>query len=180
MRPKGRTLATLALLGAALSAAAGCSPWSTYPPVEVSAAQKLTRPTFEPVPTVMATAIRYARSTYLEGREVAINLPRGAPAEAYDKVFAKLDAEGGGGRPMTVPGEPALHIVEVRTRAMDAQVDLIYPRADGLNQFVTLTLRREVFEDWRVKSARPWRLRNVELPQPNYVPPPATDEKPAS
>jgi len=61
----------------------------------------------------------------------------------------------------------------VRTRAFDAQIDVIYPRPDGLNQLVTLTMQREVFKDWRVTTTRPWQIRNVEAPAANYVPPTA-------
>jgi hypothetical protein len=150
----------------------GCSPWATYPPVESKTAQALTKPTFEPVPTVMAVAIDYARDNYTPGKELPINLPDGADWEVYDKVFTKLAH---GGTPMTKRGEPALCIQEVRTRAFEAQVDVVYPRADGLNQLVTLSLEREVFKDWRVKSARPWQIRNVEMPDPHYVGPTAEE-----
>jgi hypothetical protein len=63
----------------------------------------------------------------------------------------------------------------VRTRAFEAEVDVVYPRADGLNQLVTLELERELFKDWRVKSARPWQLRNVEMPEPTYIAPTAEE-----
>lgn len=157
-----------ALLAAgALVIAAGCAPMSTYPPVETKAQASLTKATYEPVPTVMAAALRYADEHYANDRDMAINLPPGAGWEAYDKVIDKL----GWGRPMTDPAEPAFHIKEVRTRMMDAQVDMVYPKASGLNQLVTLTLRRSVTENYHVKSTRPWQLRDVELPEPHYVPP---------
>jgi hypothetical protein len=151
---------------------AACAPSSTYPPVETTA--RLTKPTFEPVPTVIATAIRYAQENYTKDQDVAINLPPGVPAAAYDKVFAKL----GGGRPMMNPDEPAIHITEVRTRNFNAQVDMIYPRADGLNQFVTLSMKRSVLENYRVERARPWQLRDVASMAPNYVVPQVTADEP--
>jgi len=157
----------LLALGAAL-VMAGCSPWSTYPPVETRAAQALSRPTFEPVPTVMALAIDYARTEYLPGKDLAINLPQGANWEVYQRVFGKLE---GGGRPLIDDKEPAIHIKEVRTRSFDAQVDLIYPRGDGLNQLATISMHSEVFKDWRVTSARLWQIRDVQTPEPHYIPP---------
>ena len=90
----------------------------------------------------------------------------------YEKVFTHLD----GGRPMQIPGERAIHITEVRTRAMHAQVDMMYPTPKGFYQFVTLTLERSVLESWRVKSERKWAMRDVRPPTPNFVPPPPTDE----
>lgn len=164
-------LKLLAASGGLAIVLAACAPSSTYPPVETTA--RLTKPTFEPVPTVIATAIRYAQQNYVKDQDVAINLPPGVPAEAYDKVFAKLE----GGRPMTVEGEPALHITEVRTRNFNAQVDMIYPRADGLNQFVTLTMKRSVLENYHVVRARPWQLRDVTAMAPNYVAPPVEEQE---
>lgn len=147
---------------------AGCSPWATYPPVEVKAAQAMTRETFEPVPTVMALSIEYVRDTYLPGQDLAVNLPAGSGWQAYEKVFEKTAASD---RPLMQASDKAVHVKEVRTRAFDAECDVIYPRADGLNQLVTLTLQREVFKDWRVKSARLWQIRDITAPDPSYVAP---------
>lgn len=160
----GRMCPAWTILAFLTACFAGCQQWSTYPPVELTA--RLNRPAAEPVPTVIAQAIGYARAQYLNGEEFPINLPKGVPAEVYDKVFEKL----GGGRPMERPDEKAIHITEVRTRALNAQVDMIYSRPDGVPQFVTLSLEHGVFEKWRVTSARPWAIRNVEVPEPNYVP----------
>lgn len=142
----------------------GCSPSGTYPPVEITG--KLIKPTHEPIPTLMAVAIRYARENYGKDQDLAINLPAGTTAEAYETVFKKV----GGGRPMMDSGEKAIHIQEVRSRNFNAQVDLIYPRADGLNQLVTLTLHRGMLEKYRVERARAWQIRDVEAPEPSYVP----------
>lgn len=164
-------VAALALL-APIVLLSACSPWATYPPVETKAAQALAKPTFEPVPTVMAVAIDYSRDNYTPGKELPINLPAGADWEVYDKVFTKLAH---GGTPMTKRGQPALCIEEVRTRAFEAEVDVVYPRGDGLNQLATLQLERELFKDWRVKTARQWQIRSIEMPDPNYVPPTAEE-----
>lgn len=157
---------TLVAVGAALIVVWGCAPSATYPPVETTA--KLAKPTFEPVPTVLATAIRFVQENYTHDQDLAINLPQGVPAEAYDAVFAKL----GGGRPMTLAGEPAIHIQEVRTRNFNAQADVIYPRADGFNQLATITMKRTVFQNYRVERVRPWQLPDVVAMTPNYVAPP--------
>jgi hypothetical protein len=150
---------------------AGCSPWATYPPVEVAPATMVTRPTFEPVPTVMTLAIKYARSEYASGQDLAVNLPLGADWQTYEKVFERLD---GGGRPMMQPGEAAIHIVEVRARAFEAEVDLVYPRPGGPNQLVTLFMHRG-FNDWEVKNTRQWQIRDVLTPPPAYVAPSAEE-----
>ena len=151
---------------------AGCSPWATYPPVEVKPAQAMTSETFEPLPTVMALAIDYARAECVPGKNYPVNLPAGSGWQSYEKVFEKTQ---GDDTPMKTVGEPALHITQVRTRAFDAEVDLVYPRGDGLNQLVTISLNREVFKDWRVMSARLWQIRSIEIPDPTYTPPSAEE-----
>lgn len=148
----------------------GCQQYATYPPVEVTA--RMQRPAAEPVPTIIADAVLYARDNFVGGQALPINLPEEVPATVYEKVFTHLD----GGRPMQIPGERAIHITEVRTRAMHAQVDMMYPTPKGFYQFVTLTLERSVLESWRVKSERKWAMRDVRPPTPNFVPPPPTDE----
>ena len=168
----GRSTIAALIVGLVIVVATGCSPWATYPPVEIKPAKQLTRESWEPVPTVMAVAVQYARDTYTKDQDLAINLPEGTPALVYDKVIAKV----GEGRPLRNAGEPAIHIKEVRTRGFDAQVDLVYARPDGMHQLVTLTLNRTVFQSWRVVNARPWQLRDFTPPAPNYVPPPV-DEK---
>jgi hypothetical protein len=145
----------------------GCSPWSTYPSIETPMATKLTRPTFEPVPTVMAESIKYAREHYIKNEDLPVNLPVGANWKVYDAVFEKL----GSGRHMTEVGEKALHITEVRTRGFDAQVDMIYPREDGLYQSVTLTLSRSVVDPFHVTTARQWQVRDLKSPEPTYIGP---------
>ena len=147
-----------------------CAPWSTYPPVETAMAQKMSKETFEPVPTVMAVALQYGRDHYAGGREVAINLPEGTPAAAYDKVIKKL----GWGHPLMMPTDEALHVITVRTRGMNAETDLIFKRSDGLNQMVTLKMSRGAFQKYKVTDARLWQMRDLKAPQPNYTPPPAS------
>lgn len=164
-------IAVLSLAALVTGLIGGCAPMSTYPPVETAAATAITRPTFEPVPSVMTAALEYAQANYAQERDLAINLPEGAPVELYDIVLERL----GGGRPMRVPEEPAIHVTQVRTRAFNAQVDLLYPRVDGINQTVTLTLRYNLPDGWRVTDAREWRIRHVAAPAPSYVEP-ASDE----
>jgi hypothetical protein len=116
----------------------------------------------------MVIAIEYTRDNYVTGKDLPINLPEGANWEVYHRVFDKLAH---GGRPMTVKGEAAIHVKEVRSRAFDAQVDVIYPRGDGLNQLATITMQSELLKDWRVTGARPWQIRDVQTPEPNYIAP---------
>jgi hypothetical protein len=168
MRRSLTTALWSAILTVLVIGAGGCSEWSTYPTVEVKAGTVLARPESRTVVSVMAASVKYAQDNLVAGQDLAINLPKGANAESYDKVFAKL----GGGRPMLDDGEPAIHLQEVRTRGMHAEADLIYSRTDGLNQLVTLRLERTLFETYSVKDHKVWQLRSVAAPMANYVPPP--------
>ena len=169
--------ASLALL--ALTALGGCQQFATYPGVEVTSGFQ--RADAEPVPTILACSVRYARDRYLDGEMLPINLPEKTPASVYDKTIAHLT----GGkteeplpecRPMIFPEERAIHFTEIRTRAMHAQVDMIYPTKDGFYQFVTVTLERTVIHPWRVKGDRKWLVRKIEVPGPNFVPAPPEEE----
>jgi hypothetical protein len=160
----------LVVISASLSA---CAPWATYPPVESKAFQSMSRETFEPVPTVMVVALQYGREHYANDQEVAINLPEDTPAAAYDKVIKKL----GWGRPLMLPTDDALHIIEVRTRGFNGEVDMIYQRSDGLHQMVTISMSRTVVNRYKVTGTRVWQLRDLKAPQPTYVPPPPKPEK---
>ena len=167
-----RPMTTLAAIGGAMILLSACAPSATYPPVETTA--RLAKPTYEPVPTVMATAIKYVRENCTPGQDLAINLPAGMSSEVYDKIFQKL----GSGRPMTMPEELAIHIQEVRTRNFNAQVDVIYPRVDGFNQLMTITMKRTLLENYRVERVRPWQLTDVMAMAPNYVAPPPPPVEP--
>jgi hypothetical protein len=156
-------LAAVSLLGA-------CSPWQTYPNVESSLSIGSAKT--EPVPSLMAESIRHSHDkwgnrTYSQ-TEPVINLPEGTPAEVYVTVTEKL----GGGQPMMSPGQPAYHVTQVRVRALDAEVDLMYPAGDGLMREATLYFEKDVWSKFRVTGVRPWRVPVRETPPPHYTPEP--------
>ena len=66
---------------------AGCAPYASYPPIENTAA--VTDPTFEPVPTVITTAIEWARARESSSNEEptsAFLLPVGTSNKAYEQI----------------------------------------------------------------------------------------------
>lgn len=155
--------ASLVLVAVGLTA--GCAPWATYPPIEHTS--KLINPNFEPMPSLMADAVRYAKETYGTVPDVTFNLPAGMSYKVYDKVIAKL----GYGRPMQPEDTLAYHITAVRTRGPEAEIDVIVPRADGLHELVTIRFQQKFAKGYQVESAREWRVR-ADPPPANYSAPP--------
>ena len=152
-----------AIVGLVLITLTGCASMTMYPPppgfegvVDASA---------EPIPTLMAKAIRYAQIHYngSVGEDIAINLPQGTPGVVYYAVSQKL----GGGHPQFDSDEPAYHIVEVRFWDMEAAVDIYYPRQGIYHDFVTMKFTKDLFGSYTVKHTRFWRI-SKNPPEPNY------------
>lgn len=162
-------LAALALLVLGALILPGCSGWATYPPIE--GATQIGHPKLEPVPSIMAEAIRYAHDRYLHDGEIVFNLPEGCGSEVYESVKLRLNSPA---RPLLEAGQPAVHVNAVRIRAMDAQVDVVYPRSDGHYELVTLFMRQKFLHKYEVRDTRLWRI-HVSPPQPRYEPPPAPE-----
>lgn len=149
-----------AVLAALPLAASGCAPMRTYPPVE--GAREFPWPGAEPIPTMARRAIRYERLRTSDDGPLYVNLPPDTPVVVYDKLFALLrDAE-----PMLQEDDPTYHIIQVRARGIQGEVDLVYSHPDQEPRFVTLSMKRD-FMDWRVEDRRVWRI-DVDVPAPNY------------
>jgi hypothetical protein len=163
--------AAVGLVFAAIGAA--CTPMATYP--KIDGAVDWTGPKVEPVPRLMAEAIRYAWEHNGGEGEPAVNLPPGTPAPVYHVVIARI----GAGHPLTDHNEPGYHVETVRVRGMSGEVDLVYPGAAGQNEYATFFLNRGITNNWHVTASRLWRIR-ITAPQPNYeAPPPMPEPTPA-
>ena len=142
---------------------AGCAPYASYPPVEKTAA--VTDLTFEPVPTVITTAIDWARAresgSDADGT-LAFSLPVGSMDRAYTKIEDRLP-----GAARATPGEPAIGIKSVRVRGFDATVDVSVPREGRNPMLYTLTLKSMPFEQWKVIGERRWRFTQQALERSN-------------
>ncbi len=149
---------------AALVPLAGCAPFATYPPDEGALLRSIPR---EPVPGLMAEAIRYTHENYggASGDDFAVNLPQGTPDRVYDRVLERL----GSAHAMDDPGESAYHVTKVRVRGMKATVDVFYPTADGTYQLATLQFVKPTpFEDYEHRSTRLWHTGD-QPPPPRHV-----------
>ncbi len=161
--PGNRTMNRCFALLIAVLLTAGCAPWSTYPPTEGS--RGVTNGHLQPIPDIMVEALTYAREHNGDGGEMVINLPFLAEPSIYKRVAMRL---GDNVRPMTVEGEPAYTIAQVRARGDNAQVDIIYPVKGGGLESATYTLKHDFVGGYYVDYARVWRVP-VKTPQSNYL-----------
>lgn len=150
----------------------GCAPWASYPPVETTAS--LARPSFEPFPTLMGRAAAYGHDTWGTIDEgIVFNLPPDTPASVYETVTKRINYAYSGKpnapsvRPMQEGDPQAYHITSVRVRGTDAEVDLIYPRADGIPELVTIQFSKRFAGGYDVERIRPWRIR-IDAPMATY------------
>lgn len=150
------------IIGFIIATMTGCVSMSAFP--AAPGFERIADASVEPVPTLMAEAIRYAQIHYGSvGEDVAINLPPGTPGAVYSRVAMQL----GGGHPQFDSDEPAYHIVEVRLWTMEAEVDIYYPRMDAYHDFVTMKFTRDLIGNYKVKHTRLWRI-SKNPPKPNY------------
>ncbi len=140
----------------------GCAPLATFPP-DVGGLG-LSAPSLEPIPTVMAEAIRYAHGRYGSSEEFAINLPAGTPTAVYDRVIMLI----GDGHPMQDPQEYTYHVTKVRVRGRNITVDVFYPRPEGGYQFATISFQGDLVRGYQHERTRPWQTLD-KPPGPNYV-----------
>ncbi len=146
---------------ACITSSTGCAAWSTYP--AIPGAMQIGHPEVEPLPTIMAEAIRYGNERYLNQEQPVFNLPEGVTLSTYDAVKRRLR----GGSAMREPEQRAIHVKQIRTRAHNAEVDIVYPRDDGLHHLVTLHMKQRLLNRFDVEHTRLWRI-HVEAPQPTY------------
>lgn len=162
---------TRALCCLVLVSAGACAPVATYPPEE--GVVDMSAPANEPVPTLMAVSISYARSEYGGGDDFAINLPPQTPTAMYDKVIRRV----GAGHPMTDPDEPTYHVTKVMARGLNGSVDMFCPAGDGDYEFVTFTFRRDPFGKYTHERTRVWKT-GEQPPPPAYTGPVLASDTP--
>ncbi len=168
------TFARTLLLGVFLGLVTGCTPWATYPPIEGAAG--LNEPGMPPIPTLMAMAVTDRFEATGQTGAVVYNLPPGITESVYRRFEHRMDRPA---QPAMEVGEDAIHVISVRVRANDAEVDVI-DVADGVPQMTTVHLGRDLLGGWKVQRRRVWRI-HVSVPKPQYpraTPQPAT--QPAS
>ena len=138
---------------------AGCAPYSSYPPVEKTSG--LTHTSFEPVPTIMVTALEWGRGmeTGIVSEEpLAFTLPRDSSEGTYLKIEKKIE-----GSRRAEDGQPAIAIRSVRVRGFDADVDISVPRDRGEPILYTVNLKSKPFQQWEVVGHRRWRFHETDI-----------------
>lgn len=138
---------------------AGCAPYSSYPPVEETSG--FTHPNFEPVPTIVVTALEWGRDRErgeIAEQPLAFSLPRDSSDTTYEKITQKIE-----GSRRAEGDEPAIAIRSVRVRGFDAFVDIAVPRDRGEPLLYTLDLKSKPFQKWEVVAHRRWRFHETDI-----------------
>lgn len=156
------------LILGALALLMGCSPWATYPKIEGAA--HVGNPHFEPLPSIIAATVRHAHERAGFEGDPVYNLPQGATESTYAAIQARLRE----GRAMQEPGEPAVHVTEVRVRGADAEVDLIVAPTDAPPHMITCRMRQRFLHNYRVTDTKRWNIA-VDVPEPSYPAQPAQE-----
>ncbi len=154
------------ILAGALSAMAlglGCTPLATYPPIEGT---RTVEPWVHPVPEIMGVSIRHTRAMMNPAHPPIINLPPAVTASTWETVMSHVAPDA---RPMTDDDVSAFALTQVRLSGARAECDVVYPTPEGLPQMVTVGLRTDPFQTWRVEFTRRWRIP-AEMPEPTFVP----------
>jgi len=158
------TRSAASLIGfAALLVGVGCTPLATYPPVEGT---RTVEPWMHPVPEVMGVSLRHTRAIMNPAHPPIINLPEGVTASTWETVMSYLGPDA---RVMTADDPTAFAVTQIRVSGSRAECDVVYPTTDGLAQLVTIGLRTDPFQSWRVDFVRKWRIP-AEMPGPTYTP----------
>lgn len=108
----------------------GCAATMTYP--EYPGAPKAD-PSLQPMPNLMADALKFAHQRTAPEQELVYNLPPTTPVQVWTGVGKRL----GIGRPMTVGDTHVWSIRQVRLSGARAEVDVVYP-TDGIYQLATV------------------------------------------
>ena len=159
--PRTQSAALIGIASVLLGLQGGCAAWATYPPIDETA--DWSGPARQPVPTLMADAIRVTRERKGGPTDFAINLPPGTPPAVYDQVIKRL----GAGHPMKDLDEPAYHVTKVMSRGFNAKVDLFYPTPKGDYTFATISLERGPHGSYRHVYTRRWQTGD-QPPPPAY------------
>ena len=114
-----------------------------------------------PISEFLAKAIRFVheRDGGVQGEEIVFNLPCGTPKNVYQDVIAYL----GAARPMIKQSALAIHVMDMRIRTVESEIDIIHTGRRGTPEGMTVSILR----GQRVVSVRFWGSR-VTLPGSSY------------
>ncbi len=124
-----KALSFTAAIAVALSIS-GCTATMTYP--EYEGAPKAD-PSLQPMPNLMADALKFAHQRTAPEQELVFNLPPTTPVQVWRGVAKRL----GIGRPMTAGDTLVWSVRQVRLSGGRAEVDVVYP-TNGIYQIATV------------------------------------------
>ena len=149
----GGSLVTLAAVALVLSACG--SPYVNIPSQTGDVASS--NPNTREVREVQIQAL----ATVMEREELAgpvrIELPPGSDGLSYAAVASRLGEDVITPADDDVEAATTLGVEQIRIRGWDAEVDVLKPSTGGVQQIVTVYLRRAPTAGWTVERTRTWR-----------------------
>ncbi len=118
----------IVVLGAVI--VAGCTPSMTYP--AYPGAPKAD-PSMQPMPSLMADAIKFAHQQLSPNSEIVIDLPAMTPKQVWRQVLKSCAPC----RPMTPSDKVVWSVRQVKLSGGKAEVDVVYP-AEGIYRLATV------------------------------------------
>ncbi|MSR29204.1 MAG: hypothetical protein EXS03_06495 [Phycisphaerales bacterium] len=126
-----RVQSTMALIALAFAVAVpGCTSVMTYP--EYPGAPRAD-PSLQPMPNLMADALKFAHERLAPGTELVVNLPPTTPRQVWRGVVKRDEPC----RPMAATDTIAWTVQQVRLSGGKAEVDVVYPTT-GIYQLATV------------------------------------------
>ncbi len=136
----------------------GCAGTMTYP--EYPGAPKAD-PSLQPLPNLMADALKYAHQNSDASAELVFNLPPTTPNQVWRIVSKRLDV----GRPMKEGDTKVWSVRQVRLSGARAEVDVVYP-TKGIYQLGTVHFTGATAQPYLPTMWQTW-LVPVEAPVAN-------------
>lgn len=148
------------LCAAVMTAAAGCTPLATWPPV--SGKPPLV-PSAAPCPQCMASAVQYTRQNATPQAPLVFNLPPGTDARVWYRVQKQLGPDA---RPMQAGDQSAFSVLQLRLDGGQAEVDVVYRTPEGVWQMATVHFKGWFGGPYRPTYFQRW-LIPVDAPSSN-------------
>ena len=132
-----------------LATVSGCTPWATWP--RIPGSPSLSTPTLHPIPRLCVLAVGAIREELGDESPLVINLLPGLDEKEAEEIMENFP----GATTLTESGS-AYHLMKVRVRVVEAEVDVLVPTDSGKCDTWVVKFKQQI-SDWDVESVRRFR-----------------------